>query len=183
VGSVLKLDTPCDHVGMSGWTTRQMLSSLHAKDAADSCGMHHAGLARLLKLRRYSLVVLMAGTNDLGVSSGAEIAARLVELHESCHTAGVNTIAIGIPESKAACKGPAFVGERRREANELLAEFAALTSSRCAYVSMDAAVPWTTGSALWESDGLHMSREGYARFAEALAPKLREVTAAWAAAE
>ena len=62
------LGVPIDHVGMSGWTTKQMLDNQQESAAEDVIGERHPGLARLLRDGAYTHVVLMAGTNDLGVN-------------------------------------------------------------------------------------------------------------------
>ena len=180
-----------------------MVSNVHATAVSDVCDEEHAGLACLLRRQRYSHVLLMAGTNgtassslqpahvcytdcarpicpDLGVSCGAAIGDRLCQLHALCHTAGAQTVALSIPESRCVIKGPAFIGERRCEANTLVREFAGRVPTQCTYIPMDEAVPWTAASPNWEADGLHMSAEGYRVFAAELTPKLRILLAATA---
>lgn len=162
-----KLGVPVDPIGMSGWTTRQMLSNLDAVSNTDVCDQEHPGLRQLLRRTpSYTHVVLMAGTNDLGVVSGPDIASNLIMLHNVCHAAGVRTIALSIPHCKATTVGPSFVGERRREANEAIKQFAASKPDWCIHVEVD--LLWERGSTDFEPDGLHLSEAGYARFASML---------------
>jgi lysophospholipase L1-like esterase len=171
-----------DHCGMSGWTTQQMLEALDATAAADVCEERRPGLRALLRARAYTHVVLMAGTNDLAFGGQPEeVFARLRALHEACHAAGVErTVALTIPESALSCPSAtrfpsARLVERRREANELLKAYAEAAAPRCAFVAMDAEVPWAPESPDWEPDGLHMSEAGYARFGAVLSEKLRAI--------
>ena len=60
---------------------------------------------------------------------------------------------------------------RRVHFNALLAEFAK-GHPRCTHVAIDVEVPWAADSPLWEPDGLHFSKEGYAELARKLARKL-----------
>ena len=165
-----------DAVGLSGWTTQQMLDHQHSSACTDICGEPRPGLATLLGGgHRFSTVIIMAGTNDLGVAAPERIFANLKALHEVCHTAGARTVALSVPQSKAAVGGgPAFVNERRERVNALLAEFAK-GHPRCTHVAIDVEVPWAADSPLWEPDGLHFSKEGYAELARKLAPRLRAI--------
>ena len=166
-----------DHCGMSGWTTQQMLEALDATAAADVCEERRPGLRALLRARAYTHVVLMAGTNDLAFGGQPEeVVARLRALHEACHAAGVErTVALTIPESAFSCPSATRFPSARRETNELLKAYAEGAAPGCAFVAMDAEVPWTAKSPDWEPDGLHMSEAGYARFGAALSEKLREI--------
>ena len=137
------------------------------------------GLRQALQRQTYSVVILMGGTNDLGVADAEQIATNLQALHELCHDAGCATVALTIPQGRQL--GPwtagtpiAFGNERRVRVNSLLQEFASSRSSeRCCFVAMDEEVPWSKTSKDFEPDGLHMSKEGYARFGALLAPKVR----------
>ena len=172
------LGVPIDHVGMSGWTTKQMLDNQHSKACVDVCGEQHPGLSWLLRDKVPSTVLIMAGTNDLGVAEPEQIFANLKQLHEICHRAGADTVALSVPQSEATTVGPQWVAERRRGVNALLSQYAEQTGTLCTYLAMDTEVPWSAGSPDYEPDGLHMTERGYKSFAEALAPKLKEVAVA-----
>jgi len=166
------LGVSVEHVGMSGWTTRQMLDHQHSSVGTDVCGEKHPGLAKLCHGGRFSTVILMAGTNDLGERSAEEIFDNLKALHEICHAAGAKTVALSIPQSKAAIIGPTFLVERRERVNSLLGGYAQ-DNAKCVYLPMDVEVPWSEGSPHWEADGLHMTKCGYEELARRLAPRLR----------
>eukprot|EP00957_Ditylum_brightwellii_P051192 3880992-Ditylum_brightwellii.AAC.1 len=59
------IGVPCDAIGASGWTTQDMvdMSTVGGKDA---CMVQRDGLQMALQKQKYSVVIIMAGTNDLG---------------------------------------------------------------------------------------------------------------------
>uniref|UniRef100_A0A7S4JXD0 SGNH hydrolase-type esterase domain-containing protein n=2 Tax=Odontella aurita TaxID=265563 RepID=A0A7S4JXD0_9STRA len=173
-----------DHAGMSGWTAERMVRRADS-DRESAFGLVYPGLRRLVRCRsgrRYSVVILMAGTNDLGFVPAEAIAANLARLHSMCHDAGVNTVAVTVPQSAFAsdvtARGRLSLREKQREVNDLLRDFAADANSgsgssrerRCLFVDMESRVPWSEGSADWMSDGLHMSKAGYEKFGRLLGP-------------
>lgn len=173
-----ELGVPCDVIGASGWTTTKMLDLSH-HGGIDACRIQQPGLAKALRGGVYSVVILMGGTNDLGVADADKIFANLRDLHAQCHAAGCVTIALTIPQGRQL--GPwthgkpvAFANERRVQVNEALEAWAGTQDGCVLFVAMDEDVPWTSDSTHWERDGLHMSAAGYARFGELLAPKVRD---------
>ena len=168
----IALGVSVEHVGMSGWTTRQMLDHQDSRVGTDVCGEKHPGLGHLCLGGRFRTVILMAGTNDLGERPAEEIFADLKALHEICHASGAQTVALSIPQSKAAMAGPAFIGQRRERVNSLLSAYAR-DNAKCVYLPMDLEIPWSEGSPNWEADGLHMTKCGYEELARRLAPRLR----------
>ena len=187
------LGVPCDAVGASGWTTQDMVARSGC-GGRDACGVSHPGMRQALAEEKrsrppgYAAVLIMGGTNDLGVASAETIAANLRQLHATCHAAGCPTVALTIPQGRQL--GPwtrgtpiAFADERRQRVNAALRAYAGeQPAGRCLFVAMDEDVPWFQGSADWESDGVHMSAAGYAKFGAMLAPKVREFVLAAAAA-
>ena len=171
-----QLGVPCSHVGMSGWTVEQMLR--HKDEAltssTDVCGLAKPGLSYLLQQETpYHTVILMAGTNDLPSADTADIVSNLRQLHKVCHSAGCKTVAVTIPQSWAEHADNSWA-TKRRQVNRQLQDFALGLPGRCLFVEMDLEVPYQEGGQDWESDGLHMSREGYHRFGVILAHKIRE---------
>ena len=172
------IGVPCDAIGASGWTTQKMVDH-RDRGGDDVCRVRRSGLKQALKKQRYSVVIIMGGTNDLGVADAEAIFSNLKALHEMCHAAGCATVALTIPQGRQL--GPhtagtqlAFANEKRVQVNTRLQAFArALPPERCCFVAMDEEVPWSATSEDFEPDGLHMSAEGYARFGALLAPKVR----------
>jgi lysophospholipase L1-like esterase len=174
------LGIPCEAVGASGWTTQQMVDN-SSTGGTDACRMQRPGLRAALQASTYSLVVIMAGTNDLGTREAEKIMVNLRTLHAQCHSAGCATVAVTIPQGRqfgpwTAGTPVAFANERRLAVNAALETYASeQPAGRCLFVRMDDAVPWSVGSDDWERDGLHMSQAGYARFGAELAVKVKEL--------
>ena len=172
-----QLGVACSHVGMSGWTVQQMLQ--HKDEALtsepDVCGLSQPGLGHLLRAdQKVSHVVLMAGTNDLPSSSTAsQILSSLKQLHDLCHTPSCKTVAVTIPQSWAEQADKSWAA-KRREVNSQLRDYAESLPDKCLFVAMDLEVPYWADCKNWETDGLHMSKEGYLRFGKILATKIRE---------
>eukprot|EP00565_Helicotheca_tamesis_P008380 CAMPEP_0185741632 /NCGR_PEP_ID=MMETSP1171-20130828/39062_1 /TAXON_ID=374046 /ORGANISM="Helicotheca tamensis, Strain CCMP826" /LENGTH=231 /DNA_ID=CAMNT_0028413613 /DNA_START=154 /DNA_END=849 /DNA_ORIENTATION=+ len=173
------LGVQCDAIGASGWTTKQMVD-MSATGGKDACLVKRPGLQRALQEKKYTVVIIMGGTNDLGQSEADDIVANLRTLHEQCHAAGCKTVAVTIPQGRHF--GPwtagtpfSFANERRVKVNSALELFAKEnTKGQCLFVAMDEEVKWSKNSVDFEPDGLHMSAEGYAKFGALLAPKVRD---------
>jgi hypothetical protein len=70
------LNVPVDHIGMSGWTVRQMLRRVDAHHCTDLCGRTWPGLRASLRAATtagdpFSHVIILAGTNDIASERGA----------------------------------------------------------------------------------------------------------------
>lgn len=84
--------------GHSGRTTREMLEAAERPDLEDVVGCRGAGLQRILAQRRYDLVIIMSGTNDMGRGTCSQtILEDLAQLHAVCHQQGVPTLALAPP--------------------------------------------------------------------------------------
>ena len=162
------------HVGLPGWRTQSML---------DFASDPQRGLRSALKATQPDLVVLLAGTNDLGEVSAQEIFENLQALHGMVYSFDKDTnnkvrrkvprqtIGIGIPSSKYQTMVPA-AAEKAQAVNHLLQAWQE-EESRFNYMPF----PFdyndeTTSGGLWHSDGLHFTEEGYKRLAQAVAPKV-----------
>ena len=106
---------PCDAVGASGWTTRQMVEKKES-GGVDACRLQRPGLAAALQRHAYAVVIIMGGTNDLGSADAAEISSNLRTLHALCHAAGAATVALTIPQGRQI--GPWTAGTPLAFANE-----------------------------------------------------------------
>jgi lysophospholipase L1-like esterase len=134
-----------------------------------------------------SLVILLAGTNDLGYAllsapnieaAAEEISSNLIQLHAVCAELGVpRTIAIGIPPS-----GYQYVNEAARNLaasiNERLEQYASSTmtadtqqASKSFLVTyMPFPFSYEPDGDNWNSDTLHFSEHGYRVLGESLVP-------------
>lgn len=164
-----------DHIGLSGFTTQQMLDAADDATTYDVVPMEWPGYHTQLRKARYDLVLIMGGTNDLADKVPTAVIVRNLEaLHRAAHAAGARTVAMTIPESGSAMHVP-WLGDARRRANEAIQAWAsAEPPDRTLFVDAAAFVPYNEGGSphMWENDGLHMSAHGYEAFGRALAPLL-----------
>ena len=163
-----------DHIGLSGWTTAQMVQHLDATAATDVCGRSWPGLRRSVREATdagmpYDIVVIMAGTNDLAdYYTPEEVVANLALLHSVAHSSGAKSVAITIPESAGSVQ-VRWLRELRQEANAAVREWAlAQPAERLMLVDSNQLLPYAPGR-FWEPDGLHMSCDGYQTFGTKLA--------------
>ncbi|KAL7577709.1 hypothetical protein ACA910_015217 [Epithemia clementina (nom. ined.)] len=153
VSSAAPLDIVVRHAGFPGWTSSQLL---------ENQSMSNGGLRTLIQGIRdppLSLVILLAGTNDLGYQTEATpIANSILGLHKLCHNRGVpHTIAIGIPPSGY----QSMVEDAQTLAasvNTALETFCQENSLQSTYVPFPFA--YERNGKNWSPDGLHFSEHG-----------------------
>merc|ERR1712226_211314 len=75
--------------------------------------------------KRFDVILMMAGTNDLGLGYPAEtIFENVKRLHEMCHEAQVRTVALSIPPNLASEETGSLYRERWLEVNQMIREWA-----------------------------------------------------------
>ena len=136
-----------DHVGKPGWTSEQLYGILPGD-------------------LPYDVIIILAGTNDLGFGSSAEaIISHLRSLHDVSLQRGVyHTMALAIPPS-------AFQQRDERARLKAATVNSALKSwsdPRITFVPFP--FPYDSSDSKWHSDGLHLSKEGYDELGLYLAP-------------
>lgn len=145
--------------GLSGHLATQMVEELDEPAVKDILGLPGKGLARILdEDGPHDLVLIMAGTNDLGRGTSLEVLSGAVaQLHAVCHSRGVPTVALAPPLSTAALQE--WTATRRQLAG-LMAGWPRGDPRACvAFADAEELVPkWD--QALWESDGIHFSAAG-----------------------
>lgn len=162
-----------DHVGLSGWTTTQMVDEMDSPRVVDVCGIEWAGgLSAQLRAAATAMVIILAGTNDLadvmrqGSSLHAEGVQRVVSqlgvLHDEARAAGCTTVALTVPEHPAEVTVP----DLRRVRERINAGIDGLRAEGRVSLVVDVAagLPHSDAS-LWD-DGLHLSASGYDRLGE-----------------
>jgi lysophospholipase L1-like esterase len=163
-------------VGMSGWTTGQMVDGADEKDSEDCVGNTGDGLLVLMRKTSYDLVILMAGTNDLGTGfSISDILYNMEVLVSMCLASNSHTrvVLLTVPATGGEVRYES-VRLRRRGVNEGLVKIAHKHSSRVMLLDTDEALPNhgehpevpTAESVLWDNDTLHLSPAGSARLGE-----------------
>ena len=164
------LDIMVRHKGYPGWTADQLLESASGPGGLRS-------IIQNVQNPSLSLVVLLAGTNDLGyMRSPQEIVESLIGLHKLClQDEGIpNTIAIGIPSSAYQS-----INDDAKTAahttNELLKTWCENESNgKSTYFPF----PFDferNSEKLWSSDGLHFSPKGYEILGQSLVPLIQKL--------
>lgn len=151
--------TVCGH---SGHTAEQMVANADKLAVEDVGGRLGKGLRRCLDeaVHRPDLVLIMAGTNDLGRHADpSRVLEDLVKLHGICHSRGVPTVAIAPPQAPRAPKGSAFEVSRSR-LQSILSHWVHGAAGAAAFVDPAELVPAVAGGACWDPDGLHLSPAG-----------------------
>lgn len=143
--------------GHSGRTAEEMVHAA-GSSLTDVVGLRGKGLLRMLEEDGpFDLVIIMAGTNDLGFgATHAQLLEWLRSLHAMCHDRGVRTMALAPPP--APCSNSAREGDRR----QLLASIQRWCHGVERIVScVDPAdyLPMSE-SKVWDHDGLHFSPVG-----------------------
>ncbi|CAJ1954477.1 unnamed protein product [Cylindrotheca closterium] len=162
------LDIEVMHLGFPGWTSEDLL-----KDADGPKGLRTT-ISRNQE-PPISLVILLAGTNDLGSSkSSSEISEGVISLHKLCLEEKVsNTIAIGIPSSFYQTLS-SKASEVAKTANQGIESFCE-SDPRAAYFPFPFEYSKDDGN--WDPDGLHFSAKGYQVLGESLAPAVEDIVA------
>jgi lysophospholipase L1-like esterase len=121
-----------------------------------------------------SLVILLAGTNDLGYRQSVEdIVNSITSLHQLCYQEEIpHTIAIGIPPSgyQHSYKEAA---ECASQVNQKLQAFCDSSNNKATFVPFP--FEWAPNDENWSSDGLHFSSKGYQVLGESLAPVVERI--------
>jgi len=174
-----------DWIGLSGWTTGQMLNTL---PGAAASGLRRRSnwqtLDEALNAAHYTHVAILGGTNDLGMALGgakadensSEAARSLAQpildnlrkLHEAAHAAGAKSIAITVPEVAYEQEAP-MAREVRAEINRGLARMVQRKAGQMALADAAVLLPRFNVSVdvvdkRWD-DGLHFTPHGYEELA------------------
>ena len=173
--------------GLPGWTADSMVE--YVTDTT-------YGLTSVLDSIRnpsLSLVIILAGTNDIGLltssmssSSSKEdvidvnLAVKpILQLHQTCldcqddHGTNLNihTLAVGIPSSA----WQSMNSNAARLCNDMNDEIKKFASNEDRVTYMDFPFLYKRGCRNWSGDGLHFSEVGYATLGRALAPCVKDI--------
>jgi lysophospholipase L1-like esterase len=154
------------HTGLPGWTASQMLQMIDSDKGLRTT-------IRKIQVPSLSLVIVLAGTNDLGHRrKPAEIATDILDMHRLCHYEGVpHTIAIGVPSSAFQSRY-LEAKENADQVNEALEQFC---DSEPKATFLPFPFGFAQGDEKWASDGLHFSQIGYQVLAESMAPIVEKI--------
>ena len=159
-------------IGLPGWTADNMFRNRdNEKIGLRATLQRYSQQHPSNEYARYpvSLVILLAGTNDLGFGFDAEeISDNLYKMHETCYESDVpHTIAVAIPPSAYQIMDES-AAQLVKAVNENLRAYCAKHPDRTTFV--DFPFGYERGGANWYSDGLHFSERGYQVLGEYLAP-------------
>ena len=151
------------HRGMPGWTAQYMLD-----EALNDPKTGLLSAIQSVKDPPLSLVIILAGTNDLGYGmSEEEITESVLGLHKVAWENGVaRTIAIAIPPS-----GYQNVNEQARKTVKAIntnLEKACSSTDKAVFVPFP--FDYEEGGENWFPDTLHFSERGYQALGESLVP-------------
>ena len=143
-----------DHVGLSGWTTTQMVSTMDDESCVDVCRRDWKGLRAKLREQNYSHCVLLAGTNDVSQDSALNIFKNIRTLASAASARGCETLVMTIPEL-AAETTHAQIKTTRSQVNTLLLQ------SDQEVIDIASLLPYASAAKadrdfVWEPDGLHL---------------------------
>jgi lysophospholipase L1-like esterase len=156
--------------GLSGLTAREMVAKAKHPAVPDCTGKVGKGLEVLLN-QKPDLVIIMAGTNDLGMGVNPQaILADVVRLHKACHAQGIRTVALA-PSTVA--QGPSTLG--RQQLASLLRKWAKTTPAVVACMDMMDLVPHNGPSPHWDMDDLHLSARGSRALGRRLSDQLKHL--------
>lgn len=144
--------------GLSGLTAKQMVADSSSQAIQDVTGQFGRGLARILNEDGpFDLVIIMAGTNDLGQGSPVKAAFdSACRLHALCHSRGIPTVALAPPLTP---RTPSLK-EARCSIKNLLEQWKRNAATHCqALIDPEELIPRMM-SAHWEADEIHFSPSG-----------------------
>ena len=165
------LEVPVDRIGLSGWTTSELVAGIEQEQCTDCNGKVWHGLRKQLNLYAYTHCFIMAGTNDLYDTPALITIANLRQLKCVCMQYAPFTATMTIPEMSAELQS-IHLKKRREQINAAL-----LADPPCIDVAQHlplAAADACTRDLLWQMDGLHLNPAGYDRIGEVVAAFLKQ---------
>lgn len=157
------------HKGYPGWTADQLFESASGPGGLST-------IIQNVQNPSLSLVVLLAGTNDLGyLRKPKDIVDSLIGLHQLClQDEGIpNTIAIGIPSSAYQSMNE-DAKQAAEETNALLRNWCE-TESKGKSTYFPFPFGYERNSENWSNDGLHLSPKGYEVLGQSLVPVIQKL--------
>jgi len=152
--------------GVSGCTAREMAKKMDV-EITNERGASCAGLRVLLQTEApFDLVIIMAGTNDLGLGESAKsILEHVSRLHEVCHMHDTPTVVMA---PTTVPSGAPRVG--RDQLAALLSRWAQSKPGVKVFIDSEEIVPRKTRSHHYDADQLHFSAAGSRALGQRLVP-------------
>jgi len=157
--------------GQSGHKASRMLDELDSSRTVDIVGRTGKGLRHLLETKGpQDLVIIMAGTNDLGARRAVRDTFRDVcQLHAVCHEHGIPTIAVA-PATPCAAAQKQLAG--------LLEKWVETQTHVYGYLNAEVLVPRSNG-VFWDPDRLHFSPQGSKQLGHGLCEAVLNLPELW----
>lgn len=155
--------------GFPGWTTKGMRDGINFP--ASGWSNPHDGLGLQLKKASYDVVVILAGTNDLGRGvEPEEIGDNLRFLYDLCRENGVSKVlALAIPDSRFLATNER-VRQKRDKVEEWIRRYESESSEFLSFVPLS----FSWDQRLYDRDGLHLNVAGYVRLGEDVAAAVKK---------
>ena len=158
-----------DVIGMSGWTTTEMVHNMDCSECIDCCGSEEVGLHIKLQSKPFQYVLILAGTNDLGSDNEAEpIFENIKALVSACLERHVKNIGVmTVPACSVEWKFPSLAANRLR-LNNYIRNIQSGFDERVFSIDITELLPngeefsmvRPEVADLWDGDGLHFSPIG-----------------------
>jgi len=160
--------------GLCGVTAKDLAAQIYSEVITPRAGPRGKGLVHVLEEDGpFDLVIIMAGTNDLGGPNGnntVDIQAHLSRLHVACHVRGIPTVSLAPP---AALTVP---GSRlkRQPLVSLMSTWANSTPGVLLFLDVEDILPRSETSC-WSPDEIHLTAHGSKELGRRITPKLASV--------
>ena len=148
-----------DYIGLSGWTTEEMIDNKDNIICEDSLGKKWVGLRVKLRKKIYNYCIILVGTNDLDENNREDIFKNLLRIHNIAKEEGCQTIALTIPAMRIESVMPE-IKEKRQKINNCL-------KSSKEFNTIDI-TKFLSDASFWDIDGLHFTPNGYNEIAFAI---------------
>lgn len=171
------LGVPCEVLvcGLSGLTAQELYTKANKRTLRDVVGCQGMGLCEILNDKEpVDMVLIMAGTNDLGQSQTAATIFEYVRgLHGICHANNIPTVALAPPSVR---KMPSTRKQQRQELASLISKWASSTPGVVWTADVDGILPQNeTNFTLWDTDGLHFSVRGSQLLGAVIAQRISRI--------
>lgn len=156
-----------DHIGLSGFTSDEMIKSSNDKQIDDYLNNSWIGLEEQLKVKNYDYCIILAGTNDvLETEIDKSILRDIFKVHAIVHEHKTKTIALTIPKMNLEELDKDITTIRNTINNELINTH---NFSNKNYKVIDIASFIGDNFEFMDKDGIHFTPEGYDKIGEYIA--------------
>jgi lysophospholipase L1-like esterase len=180
-------DVSVDIIGLSGFTTQEMLNSVNHPENEDCFEVVSKGLCVQCRQNEYDVICLMAGTNDLGGDdSSNDIIQNIDALVQICLEHVFRVVLCSIPSMGMEAFNTSLT-ERRNEVNIGIKRICEDNPKQLVFIDAAALLPQEdivgscgerscNGNPIWDADGLHLSPHGSRLLGECIKLEIAKYT-------